>query len=185
MREVCIIGSNIHHVPASQANNNQFRTEVHVAYFFTVYNHAIESIRVDNNLCVDVWIITRENSPRERIHSICRGCEHSRIFVVGGSNVCFDNVKQNDVMQTGTVFRGGHVRTECHVSGGTWEIIMALIIIYSIVSTTNERFLQEYFTQKVQHQKGFKFQVYVLLRSMGRIRSLLCHTWLYTGSRFT
>ena len=138
MREVCIICSNIHHVPASQANNDQFRTGVHVAYFFTVYNHAIEGIRVDNNLCVDVRMIIRENSPRERVHSINWGCEHSRIFVVGGSNVCFDNVKQNNMMQTGTVFRSGHVRTECHVSGGTWEIIKALIIIYSIVSTTNE-----------------------------------------------
>ena len=50
----CIIGSNIHHVPASQADNDQFGTGVHVAYFFTIYNHAIEGIRVDNNLCVDV-----------------------------------------------------------------------------------------------------------------------------------
>ena len=44
----CIIGSNIHHVSAVQADNDQFGAGVNVTYFLTVGYHVVEGIRVDN-----------------------------------------------------------------------------------------------------------------------------------------
>ena len=113
------MGSNIHYVSASQADNNRFGAGVNVAYFLTVGNHAVKGIGVDNNLCKDVGMIIREYSPREHVHTIIGGREHPRISVVGRSKVCFDNIIHKYVMQTRTVFTGAHVSTECHVSGGT------------------------------------------------------------------
>ena len=50
----CIIGSNIHHVSADQADNDQFGAGVNVAIFLTVGYHVVEGSRVHNDLCVDV-----------------------------------------------------------------------------------------------------------------------------------
>ena len=51
---ICIIGSNIHHVPAGQADNNHFGAGVNIVYFVTVGYHVVEGIRVHNDLCEDV-----------------------------------------------------------------------------------------------------------------------------------
>ena len=134
MREVCIIGSNIHHVPATQANYYIFGAGMNVMYCLTVYYHVVEGSRVDNDLCIDEWMKLRKNSPRERVHSINWGCEHSRIAVVGGSKVCFDDIEQQNMMQTRAVFWSCHVRTECHVSGGAWQNVKTLVIVYFILS---------------------------------------------------
>ena len=54
MREVCIISSNIDHIPATQANYYHFGSGVNVKYCVAVYHHVVEGSRVDNDLCVDV-----------------------------------------------------------------------------------------------------------------------------------
>ena len=98
------MGSNIHYVSASQADNNRFGGGMNVANFLTVGNHAVKGTGVDNNLCQNVGIIIREYSPREHVHSIIRGHEYSRMFVIGGSKVCFYRIEHESMMQTGTDF---------------------------------------------------------------------------------
>ena len=51
---IFFIGSNIHHVSADQADNDQFGAGVNVMYFLTVGSHVVEGSRVHNDLCVDV-----------------------------------------------------------------------------------------------------------------------------------
>lgn len=82
-----IMGSNIHYVPTIQADNNQFGAGVYIGHMFTVDNHAVIGIRVDNDLCID--IIIGEKSPGKHVHTVCGGCEHPGIAVIGGSNVRF------------------------------------------------------------------------------------------------
>ena len=64
------MGSNIHHVPASQVNNNNLGAGVNVIYFLTVDNHAGEGTRVDNQLCEYVGMDIRQHGPRKHICSI-------------------------------------------------------------------------------------------------------------------
>ena len=45
---IFFIGSNIHHVSADQADNDQFGAGVNVGYLFTVGYHVVDGIRVDN-----------------------------------------------------------------------------------------------------------------------------------------
>ena len=113
------MGSNIHQVPASQANNNHFGTRVNIMNVFTVCNHVVKDIRVNNNLGKNIRIISRENSQGKHVHSICRGREHPRIIIIGGSNICFYRIEHESMMQTGTDFWCGQVWTKCYKSGVT------------------------------------------------------------------
>ena len=165
MWEVCIIGSNIHHVPASQANYYNFGAGVNIIYCIAIYYHVVEGSRVDNDLCVDVWMNLRKKSPRELVHSINWGCEHSRIAVVGGSKVCFDDIEQQNMMQIWAVFWTCHVRTECHVSGGTWQNVKTLVIVYFILSKIYECWLIAYccwFCLRIFYSKDRNIRLHIL-----------------------
>ena len=115
----CWMGSNIHHVPASQVNNNDFGAGVNVIYFLTVDNHASEGTRVDNKLCEYVGMDIRQHGPRKHICSIGCSREHPRIAVVRGSKVCFNIIEHKYMMQARTVFFGSQERTKCYISGVT------------------------------------------------------------------
>ena len=47
------VGSYLNYTTAIQANNNQFGAGVYIGHVFTLGNHAVIGIRVDNNLCID------------------------------------------------------------------------------------------------------------------------------------
>ena len=91
----CWVRSNIHHVPASQVNNNDFGAGVNAIYFLTVDNHA-------------------------HIRSVCWGREQTRMTVVRWSKVCFNIIEHKCMMQARTVFFGSQERTKCYISGVTW-----------------------------------------------------------------
>lgn len=98
MRKCCRMCSNIHHVPAIQANNDHFGAGVSISYMLTVSNHAVKSIGVDNNLCEYEGIGRRENSPRKHVKSVSGGREKSWNAVVGRSNVCFYRIEHKSMM---------------------------------------------------------------------------------------
>lgn len=76
MGKRCWMGSNIHQIPAIQADNNYFGAGMSLVNMFTVGEHTIEGIRVDNNLSINVGMILRDNSPRKHVNSISRSRKH-------------------------------------------------------------------------------------------------------------
>ena len=128
----CWMGSNIHHVPASQVNNNNFGAGVNVIYFLTVDNHAGEGTRVDNQLCEYVGMDIRQHGPRKHICSIGCSREHPRIAVVRGSKVCYNIIEHKCMMQARTVFFGSHKMLHVRSHLRKLRILCTINITYSI-----------------------------------------------------
>ena len=107
----------------------------------------------------------RKNSPREHVHSINWGCEHSRTAVIGGTKVCFDDIEQQNMMQTRAVLWTCHGGTECHESGGTWQNVKTLFIVCFILSKIYECWLIAYncwFCLRIFYSKGRNIRLHIL-----------------------